>query len=146
MLALQLATGGLLGPRMLCTDSDGTRSIEWAALTCCSVVPATDEQDEAGAHDACRSTDCGGNRAVPKGDTELETSGCGCVDVPTADNLVARQNDSRQAGDLLAVHLLVAVLAVVAWLEPVGDGRPVAFLPPCHAPPREHIATIVLRI
>ncbi len=142
MLALQLISGGLLGPRMVCTDSDGTQSIELAVLTCCSIAPATAEQD---AHDGCCSTECGGDRQEPKG-TELGQNGCGCVDVPAADDPVVRQNDSRQATDLVAVHLSIAVLAVVAWPEPIAAGRRVAFLPPCHAPARAHIANIVLRI
>jgi len=143
MLAFQLISGGLLGPRMVCTDSDGTESIELAILTCCSIAPATAEQD---AHDGCCSTESGGDRQEPKGGAELGGGGCGCVDVPAADNPIVSQNDSRQASDLVAAHLSVVILAVVVWPEPIANGRPTASLQPCHAPPRAHIANIVLRI
>lgn len=146
MLALQLISGGLLGPRMVCTDSDGTQSIELAALTCCSIARATTGQDQAEGHDACCSGDCGGSREEPKSGPELGIGGCGCVDVPAGDDPVVRQNDSRQAADLVAAHLPVADLAVIVWPEPITVARPTAFLPPCHAPPREYIANIVLRI
>lgn len=146
VLALQFISSGLFGPRMVCTDSDGTQSIELAALTCCSVARAATGLDDAGAHDGCCPTDCGGTRQEPKRGPQVGTGGCGCVDVPAADDPAWRHSDSRLMTDFAAVHLATTVMVVVAWPEPIAHGGPAAFLPHGHAPPREHIATIVLRI
>lgn len=146
MVALQLLTCGFLGPRMVCTDSDGTQSIEWAALSCCMFAPTAAEQDDPRGHEKCCAAACGESRDRVDSGPVVGTGDCGCVDEPAAENSVVRQNDSRQTSDLVAVNLLMAVLPAVAWPEPTAVGCPEAFLPPCHAPPREHIATIVLRI
>lgn len=146
MLTLQLVTGGLLGPRMVCTDSDGTQSVEWVGFSCCTFASVAGEEADAPDHDKCCPTECDGSRDAVDALPVIGNGGCGCVDVPAADGPVVRHEDSRPATNLLAAHLAAAIPTVFAWLEPVADGRPLAFLPRCHAPPREYIATVILRI
>lgn len=147
VLVLQLMTTGLFGPRMVCTDADGTQNLEWAALSCCTL----DSGGSPKVADHCPgcggSEGCDQDRNVPTDQAQLSDGGCGCVDVPAADDSVVRLDDSKRLHDVLATHVFVAVLTVVAILPDfTTDFRPLAFLPTCHAPPREHIATVILRI
>lgn len=148
MLVLQLMTAGLLGPRIVCTDADGTQNLESAALSCCTLdagVPQTVADHCAG---CAGSGGCDRDREAPTDQPQLSGSGsCGCVDVPAGDDPVLRHDDFRQVNDLLITHLVVAVLTIDAVIPThVTVWQPSGFLPTCHAPPREHIATVILRI
>lgn len=143
MLVLQLASSGLLGPRMFCTDADGTQSLEWARFSCCTLASGTSERHL----DECGGAGCGESPEMVRGGPAIGNADCGCVDEPAADAPVVRRDDSRQVANLFASNLLVPALATVAlWPEPLVNGRLGASLPRSHAPPRDHITTVVLRI
>lgn len=145
LLVLQLATAGLLGPRLLCVHRDGSHSIELAVTTCCRA-----EQSCSIDEDRCGG--CGGESdrdPSRDGQTYLSGPGCDCVDVPMADEPVVRQAPQSVALDQLAMDLALVAVAVplvdAAWHEPARWSG-AHLLPDCLAPPRAHIATIILRI
>lgn len=143
VLVAQLLSGGLLGPRMLCAHRDGSKSIEWAATTCCGGGRA---------ETAAPESECGGC----EGGCHEERSGlvltqpdCDCVDSPLADEPVVRPAPPQATSQDDLVATFVAVVAVL--VIDLGPANPSGFthrgaLPECLAPPRAHLATIVLRL
>ncbi len=132
-----------MGPRMLCVHRDGSQSIEWAATTCCGGGRA---------ETAASESECGGGKGNCDDDQndglELNQPDCDCVDSPMAGEPMARQApQSAPQDELVATFAAVFTVLVMdtAPVNPSGFAHRAA-LPECLAPPRAHLATIVLRL
>ncbi len=142
VLVAQLLSGGLLGPRMLCAHRDGRQNIEWAATSCCGggcTTAASLEHDRDGFADGCREHD---------GRLALSQPDCDCVDSPMAGEPMVRPAPQATPQDNLVATFVALVAVLVIDLSPVNPSGFVhrAALSECLAPPRAHLATIVLRL
>lgn len=142
VLMTQLLTGGLLGPRMLCAHRDGSQSIEWAATRCCAGGRAETVTSKSEC-DGCQG-DCHEERTG----LVLTQPDCDCVDSPMADEPMVRPAPQATPQDDLVATFVAVVAVLVIDLTPVNPSGFThrADLPECLAPPRAHLATIVLRL
>lgn len=141
VLVAQLLSGGLLGPRMLCAHSNGAQSIEWAVTSCCGGRSAT-----APAQLGCGG--CEGGCADHDNDPILSQPDCDCIDSPMADEPMVRPAPQAAPQDDLVATFVAVVAVLVTDLSPVNPSGLThrAALPECLAPPRAHLATIILRL
>lgn len=141
LVVLQLLSSGVLGPRLRCTDADGRVSTELSAFRCCD----RDEQKSCGSDASCDK--CPSGSTPGDGYPIVGEPACSCVDIPDPTEVAtsSRATDSdRLTLDAIPVPFVLLPIHTLPVLE---LGPPVtAFLPHGHAPPRLHIATIVLRI
>lgn len=145
---VQLATAGLLGPKLLCTHANGSRGIEWAATSCCrdASLFATVMNSETATEqcqDGCAGEGDGGL------DTVLHASACDCVDEVAPGDPAVRAASGGLCVDQIDQHPLPASpsLHVIEFgIDPQVFGSSAPSRAALLAPPRAHLATIVLRI
>lgn len=141
LVVLQLLSSGVFGPRLRCTDADGRVSTELSAFRCCDQDEAKTCQSDAGCRQ-CQSVASAGDGCLVAG-----APACSCVDVPDL-TVVATNSKGADTAQSLAVAFPVPFIVLPILPLPVFESGPsvTAFLPHGHAPPRLHLATIVLRI
>lgn len=142
VLVAQLLSTGALGPRILCAHRDGSQSIELAATSCCGGSRAqttSSESDCAG---------CDGGCPEDRSGLVLSQPDCDCVDTPVAGEPMVRPAPQVSPQDDLFATLVTVVAVLVIDLSPLNacEFAHRAALPECLAPPRAHLATIVLRL
>lgn len=141
LAVIQLLTSGVLGPQLRCFDSDGTVCAELAAFRCCDGA----EQEANGSDLDCDRvcSDCQSTDGQPV----AKSPGCSCIDVldPTD---VATSNRGTDDNTRPVVQAFPVAFVPPSLTLPVFEAslHVAAFLPHGHAPPRLHLATIVLRI
>lgn len=127
---------------MLCAHRDGSQSFEWAATSCCGGGRA---------ETAAPKSECGGCQGgchEERSGLVLSQPDCDCVDTPMAGKPMVRPAPQATAQDDLVAAFVAVVAMLVIDLNPVNPSGFThrAALPECLAPPRAHLATIVLRL
>lgn len=141
LVLLQLLASGVLGPRLRCYDADGTVCAELAAFRCC---------DRSSSSDCGADSDCDGcvsSSQPTDGRAIAQSSSCGCIDVPELTDPATTGRSTGSSQTIVPAPPIAVSLPAPFELPWLVSGPPVsAFLPHGHAPPRLHLATIVLRI
>lgn len=142
VLVAQLLSSGALGPRMLCAHRDGSQSIELAVTSCCGGSRAQTTASES----VCGG--CDGGCHEDRSGLVLSQPDCDCIDTPVAGEPMVRQAPQSTPQHELAATFVAVVAVLMIDLSPLNASGFThrAALPECLAPPRAHLATIVLRL